>query len=254
MTRIKVYLAIQAALCVLLTVLLAASAVSIYREGEARKAEHPLEPIYTREIVAEKFAPIAPVFFAAIGLMIAGLALGAKDGEAEKPVKDAALSRNLIAARVAQPSDAMRRARKNQLLLLWAGWGAFAACMIPWVIYMLNPEHFPQEDLEGMFHGLVSVFLPWTAAGIGALAAASILREKCILREIEAAQARIREEKAAGVRPEPKETPQRRNVGALRLLLVITAIGLIAAGVFNGSARDVLYKAISICAECIGLG
>ena len=53
MTRTKVYLILQAALCVLLVALLSASAVSIYREGAARKAEHPLEPIYTREIAPE---------------------------------------------------------------------------------------------------------------------------------------------------------------------------------------------------------
>jgi hypothetical protein len=79
MTRTKVYLIIQAALCVLLVAMLSVSAVSIYREGAARKAEHPLEPIYTREIAAERFAPIAPVCFIAIGLMVAGLVLGAKD-------------------------------------------------------------------------------------------------------------------------------------------------------------------------------
>lgn len=118
MTRTKVYLILQAALCLLLVALLSVSAVSIYREGAARKAEQPLEPIYTREIAAEKFAPIAPVFFAAIGLMIAGWVLGAKDEGAEKPVRDAELIRDLTVARVVQPSDAMRRARKNQVRLL----------------------------------------------------------------------------------------------------------------------------------------
>ena len=76
MTRTRIYLIIQAVLCALLVVLLSLSAVTIYRDGAARKAEQPLEPIYTRGIVAEKFAPIAPLFFAAIGLMIAGLVLG----------------------------------------------------------------------------------------------------------------------------------------------------------------------------------
>lgn len=40
----------------------------------------------------------------------------------------------------------------------------------------------------------------------------------------------------------------------LRIVLLLTALGLIALGVFNGSARDVLGKAIRICTECIGLG
>ena len=67
------YLIVQTVLCVLLTVLLAAGALNLYREGAARKVEHPLEPIYTRERAAEKFAPIAPVFLAFLGLTAAGL-------------------------------------------------------------------------------------------------------------------------------------------------------------------------------------
>ena len=40
----------------------------------------------------------------------------------------------------------------------------------------------------------------------------------------------------------------------VRMVLLIAAIALIAAGVFNGSARDVFGKAVKICTECIGLG
>ncbi len=40
----------------------------------------------------------------------------------------------------------------------------------------------------------------------------------------------------------------------MRKLLVLLAILLIAVGVANGGARDVLVKAINICTECIGLG
>ena len=40
----------------------------------------------------------------------------------------------------------------------------------------------------------------------------------------------------------------------LRIILLIAAVCLLAAGVFNGSARDVLGKAVNVCTECIGLG
>ena len=43
-------------------------------------------------------------------------------------------------------------------------------------------------------------------------------------------------------------------VPRVRLVLLIAAAGLIAAGVLNGGLRDVLIKAINICTECIGLG
>ena len=40
----------------------------------------------------------------------------------------------------------------------------------------------------------------------------------------------------------------------LRVVLLVVAVGMILAGIFNGSANDVLQKAIKICTECIGLG
>ena len=40
----------------------------------------------------------------------------------------------------------------------------------------------------------------------------------------------------------------------IRTILLVAALCLIAAGVLNGSARDVFAKAVKICSECIGLG
>ena len=254
MAKNKFYLLIQTVVCLALVLLLSLAAVDIFREGSARKAENPMESIYTPENVAEKFAPITPLFFVGVGLLIAGLALGAKDEDAEKPVKDAEINRDLAVARVAQPSGAMRRERAAQRRLLWIGWGAFALCMVPTAVYIANPAHFPEADPEGMFRGLIRVFLPWTAVGLGALAVTALMREKSFLRETETAQARMKEEKAQGIAPEGKAAVQPRNKGALRAILVVAAIALMIVGVLNGSARDVLYKAITICTECVGLG
>ncbi|MBQ6048114.1 MAG: thioredoxin [Oscillospiraceae bacterium] len=41
---------------------------------------------------------------------------------------------------------------------------------------------------------------------------------------------------------------------AVRICLLVLAITLIIHGIFNGSMRDVLFKAVRICTECIGLG
>ena len=45
-----------------------------------------------------------------------------------------------------------------------------------------------------------------------------------------------------------------RSPAVLRAALLVLAALLIVHGVFNGSLLDVLYKAINICTECIGLG
>ncbi|MBQ3446873.1 MAG: hypothetical protein IJG37_04430, partial [Synergistaceae bacterium] len=46
----------------------------------------------------------------------------------------------------------------------------------------------------------------------------------------------------------------RRPNGILRAVILAAALCFIIAGVFNGSARDVFYKAVNICTECVGLG
>jgi len=254
MTRSKLYLALQAAVCIALVVLLSLSAISIYREGSARKAEHPMESVYTPGEVAGKFAPIAPLLFAGLGLLVAGLVLGAKDENADKPVTDAELNRDLVIARVAQPSEAMLTEQRAQRRLAWIGWAVFALCMVPILIYIMNPAHFPEADLEGMFFSLLRVFLPWTAVGLGALAVTSILREKSVLRQTEAAQAQLKAEKAAGIVAAPQSADMQKKTILPQAIIIVAAVILIIAGVFNGSARDVLYKAITICTECVGLG
>lgn len=52
-------------------------------------------------------------------------------------------------------------------------------------------------------------------------------------------------------RVEHRAFPQ---AGALRCVLLLAALALLAAGAVNGGARDVLGKAVKICTECIGLG
>lgn len=54
--------------------------------------------------------------------------------------------------------------------------------------------------------------------------------------------------------PAAQKTPSEARLRAARLALLVAALALILAGILNGSMRDVLYKAINICTECVGLG
>lgn len=143
MSKERVFLILQSVVCIALAVLLAVGAVGIYNEGTARKAADPLADVYTAENVAEKLGRIAPAVFIAIGLLIAGILLGVKDPDAEKPVKS-----------------------------------------------------------EGLI--------------------------------------------------KPKPEPKHKTL--IQAVIVVAAVLFIVLGVLNGSAWDVLVKAINICTECVGLG
>ena len=79
MKRKRLYLAIQSVFIILLALLLIAAVLGIYRDGTAARAEDPLAPVFSREIVAERLLPLAPLFFAAVLLTALGLILDVKD-------------------------------------------------------------------------------------------------------------------------------------------------------------------------------
>ena len=49
-------------------------------------------------------------------------------------------------------------------------------------------------------------------------------------------------------------TPADRRTALLRVGVLAAAVLLIAAGLLSGGFRDVLVKAVNLCAECVGLG
>ena len=269
MTKRKIFLIVQSALCVLIAVLLAVSAVRIFLEGSAYQAAgHPSEWIYTREKVAGPLTRILPLILVSLAMTIFGLVKDIRDEDADKPVQDTELTRNLTGARVAQPSEEMKKERALQKKLLAGGWAGFAVCMLPILWYITSAAHFALADPEGLDHSIVSMIAfitPCTVCGLACLIISTVLQEKSMQRESEAITARIKEEKEAGVVKPPetvkadaalyKTSPEtaRRRVLVHRVLLA-AAVCFIIMGIMNGSMKDVLVKAIRICTECVGLG
>ena len=56
------------------------------------------------------------------------------------------------------------------------------------------------------------------------------------------------------VKNTPVKADDAKKVRTVRIVILSAAGVLIILGLFNGSANDVLVKAINICTECIGLG
>ena len=110
MNRKKAYLLINGALCLVIPVLLALAAISIYREGmAAREAGDFLAWIYTTDKIADRFAPIAPVFFCGIGLALAGLILGVEEYRIGKPAREIHMQKKILEKKIRQPSPEMKR-------------------------------------------------------------------------------------------------------------------------------------------------
>ena len=96
MNRKKVFLIVQSLLCALVAGLLAAGALSLYLDGAAKQAEGDLfYYMFTRERATAKLLPVLPLFFCAFGLTVAGVILGIRDDNAEKPVREEKMLRSL---------------------------------------------------------------------------------------------------------------------------------------------------------------
>lgn len=68
----------------------------------------------------------------------------------------------------------------------------------------------------------------------------------------------IKDEDTKAVRTEMKmqnTAPEAaKRLVLVRRVMLVFAIAFVVLGIFNGSMKDVLVKAINICSECIGLG
>ena len=253
MARRKVYLFVMAALVIVLAVLLSAAAVRTWQEGSGRKAENPREAVYTPENTAEQLTRLWPLLLAAAGLAAAGPLMGVRGGENTRPASVTETERDLLAFRLGEPGEGIREERKKQRIIRWARRAAFAACMVPVLIYCADRGHFPENDLEAMFAALVLHTAPWTAAGLLILLGGVLLEEKSMRREMAAARAQLKAGKGTR-RAEAAGGTADRPIAAVRIVLLLAAGAMILLGALNGSLKDVLLKAINICTECIGLG
>ncbi len=254
MNRKWCYLIVQSVLVLSLAGLLAFFTLTIYQEGTSRKAENVLEAVFRPEEVAEKLYGAMPLAFLLIGMSAAGLLLDVRDEGAEKPVKDAKVTRDLVCSRVVQASPAMKKERSRQRVALVLGWIGFFACLVPIGLYLSKAGHFQVEDLEAMIRGLAQGVLFWAGAAIVVLWLSLVRVRKSQNREISLAKERLAEEKKEGFTPPERDAKKEGSFFPLQLALLGLAIFFIVAGVINHSALDVFVKAANICTECIGLG
>ena len=86
MTRTRIFLIVQALLCVLLAALLIGAAAGIYGEGAAlREAGNRLAWIYTPEKAWQRLSVIAPLFFLSLGMTVCGWMLDVRERDTKLP-------------------------------------------------------------------------------------------------------------------------------------------------------------------------
>ncbi|MBD5161319.1 MAG: hypothetical protein HDT14_04745 [Oscillibacter sp.] len=252
---LRVLRVILAAATAAVCLLLCWQAVDIYLTGSSPdNFSAPgvrINPVYTRELVGSRLAAIAPVLFAYLALVVAGLVLQAAAGEkpglnAAAPAEDRlrALYRRITEI----PPEAREEQRQRRKTWLSAG-AVILGCMVMGGTYLLNAGNFSSLDLEPVVGSMVKHIAPWVVLGLAAAAAASVLSGQSAQRELEILKSVPKKSLEPAAPAEKKGA-----LPVLRIALYAAALVLLALGAANGGLWDVLVKAVNICTECIGLG
>lgn len=247
---------------VLLAVLLIVQCISIYHEGispDNLDADGMLiHEIYSVEIVAAHFQPIAWSFYLWLVLLLLTIVLG-KPQQKEKLTAPVRNQLAILRARTDETDDIRRVQRNHRLVWTIAGVLCFV-CAVMAGRFLFNLDSlfsadgyslwgsFASRYLEPVIHQLAISVFPWIGIAFAVLMIAEEISSRLLQKEVAL-------RKAA-----PKKTPARPSekphtlCTAVRIAMFCVAVALIVLGIRNGGMFDVLVKAINICTECIGLG
>ena len=117
----RLFLAAQAALCILAAAALAAAAIRMYAEGSAAQAGGDLFAyMFTREKAGTALRALLPLIAAALAMTVVGLILGIRDENADRPVRDEKGLRNFSEAAVSAEADKRTRIIRAVILVIAA--------------------------------------------------------------------------------------------------------------------------------------
>ena len=262
----RVYYTLVTVALVVVAVLLMVQCVAIYRVGDSP---------FTRERIAEYFAPIALPVYLCIGLVAVGFALSpilpaAPDS---KPDRDAVTLRRLqdkvdLSACPADLSRKVRILRRRRLVRFNVTLCLLAAGAAVFLWYALDVSRFSLQDATGSMIHAMWVLLPCVGVpalwGIHAayLGRRSVRHEIALLRtaQYEALSDRMEQQGAAPDAGGFAKTRAAKTSGdgkwepVVQGVVLAAGVGLTVYGLLYSGAVDVLWKAVNICQECIGLG
>ena len=265
---------ISSVLIVALGIGLMVSCWGIYKSGPRAFSRESIGAALANPVIF--ILIIATVLFCCLGAL-AHLILPVQKGKT-KPIRNELRVMHIIVKKVGTPNEIQKRMiiRETRLRLIsWIVCGILAVCaaVLP-ALYLFNIQNFPGVDPTAEVMTACYYVIPYGIFALGCYFATDLIYKYSAIRQTGVYKQMLLEKNfgaadaAAAYKQwrtdqdlQSAEASARRPkitavqvVNGARVALVAVAICFIVVGIFNGSARDVLSKAVKICTECIGLG
>ncbi len=265
-----IYLVFDITLSLMLAVcgiLFALSCYTVYTSGETQ--------MFTYESIGHAFDKIDIPVYITLALVVVGAVLAILQPRTEaklrgeKRVKTTCLRlQKKVDIKTAPEGDAaaIRRERKlRRSFFIAFVIVAFLTVVLP-LILLLEPDSFPANageynaEVLHMFLLYLCMILPILVYSVICF----VLTHRSYVRETEVLKHALMSGATAPTPCDEVETGSkiarffRKNeksvILGVRVAVLLCATVFIVLGIVNGGMRDVLIKAVNICAECIGLG
>jgi hypothetical protein len=244
----RIYYTLITLLLITVAVLLMIQCVTIKKMGD-----HP----FTRPLIAEHFAPIAVPVYACLGLVAVGFALSPLLPAApdSTPDRDVVTLRRLqrktdLKACPAELTRAVCKQRRARNFHYYLTLTLLAIGTATFLWYCMDSRHFTDDWNRTMIDAMA-----WLAPCMGVPALYGIFTAYFCRSSVTKEIALLRTAPSTAVSPAPKGAAKSEWwMPYVQGGIVAIGIGLVVYGALNKGALDMLWKAINICKECIGIG
>ncbi len=243
-----IYSCVVTLLIIALAIMLMVSCWEIYRSGD-----HP----YTRASIGQQLQKLSVLLWATGGAILGGwilnLILPLERGKTTAIRDDYVTMQKLAHKAGISDSSAIRREQTLRTILPIATALVYIGLMIYPTIYLFNRSNFSGVNPTAEIQKAALIVLPPAVIGLVLCFLCSLLMRSSIRRQSDAYKQIIASGLGHAISVSPK-AEHKVSLITIRCAVFVIAGVFIVLGIFNGSAEDVLTKAVKICTECIGLG
>ena len=245
-------IALSVVLCTL-GIYFIASCIDIYLSGS-----NP----FTRERVGDHLKELMPVIIVAVLGIIGGAVLScfSKEDSKLKGKIDYKATIAKLSAKIdwVTCSDdfvlAVRKERIFRKRIKIACATVCALCLAVSLIYFLNTSNFPGTDITSEVAYSMVFLIPCAVIAMGSLLTYYIFSESSLKKEADEVKKALTVSKFEGKMPKAVLKSSSKKIMISRIVIISIAVLFIIIGACTGGAGSVLYKAINICTECVGMG